>query len=323
MSDREKAGSRYSWKRVAGWLMVAVVFGYFVYAQIARLGSRSFTWVSLDETRHAEVSFMNPVDGTDLAGLIFAPEGEGSFPAAVVIHGSGTSRRNSGWYLTMVSHLQEHGILVLLPDKRGSERSGGDWRTADFDDLAHDALAGVELVKGLDEVDPDRIGLIGLSQGGHIAPLAATLSDEVDFVVSVVGGVVPMKDVLVYEEVHNLRQMGIVPGLSDLLAPLTAWTIIHLRQRKFWSGIADSDPLALWHEVDVDALALFGENDTNVPTRRSVARLESIENPNIQIRVYEGSGHALEDPPGRGTSIFRGDALEHIREFIQSRPPRS
>lgn len=319
MTDKRARRRRWRFTIVAGWLAVVTVFGYFLYAQFARLASRSFTWVSLDETQHSEVSFFNSSDGTRLTGLLFAPDGEGPFPAAVVIHGSGTSRRDNGWYLTLVSHLQARGILVLLPDKRGSEGSEGDWRSADFDDLARDALAGIDFVADLEIADAHRIGLIGLSQGGHIAPLAATLSDEVDFVVSVVAGAVPMKDVLIYEEVRNLRQMGIIPGLSDILAPITAWTIIHLRQREFWSRVADADPLPHWRRVEVDALALFGENDTNVPTRKSVIALESLDKPNIDIRVYEGSGHALEDPPGRGTSIFRSDALEDIREFIVRR----
>ena len=95
------------------------------------------------------------------------------YPGVVIVHGSGTSQRDNGWYLTLVQYLQEHGVVVLLPDKRGSAQSAGDWRTASFDDLATDTLAAVAWLKLQDAVDPDKIGVIGLSEGGHIAPMVA------------------------------------------------------------------------------------------------------------------------------------------------------
>lgn len=303
--------------RLLGWIAVAVVFGYFFYSMVGRIGaSRSLTGVRLEDTEYQEVFFSNPEAGIRLAGMLFLPEGEGPFPAAVVIHGSGESRRGYVWYLTLASYLQDHGIAVLLPDKRGSERSEGDWRTASFEELATDAIAAVEFVAAHESVDGGRVGLIGMSQGGHVAPLAATLSSGVAFVVDVVGAALPLHDVLVYEEVHNLRQMGIVPGLSDLLARLSAWSLVHVRQREFWSAVGDFDPRPYWERLSVDALVLYGEEDTNVPSRRSAEALEALGNPRIDVQIYQGSGHALEDPPGRGTRIFREDALRDIRDFI-------
>ena len=300
-----------------GWFVVAVVFGYFFIAQLSHLGSsRSLTGVRLEEAEYEEVFFENTDAGIGLGGMLFRPEGEGPFPAAVVIHGSGESRRRYIWYLTLASYLREHGIAVLLPDKRGSESSEGDWRTASFEDLARDALAGVAFIRGVEWIEEGRVGLIGLSQGGHIAPLAASLSSDVDFVVNVVGAALPMHDVLVYEEVHNLRQMGIVPGLSDLMAPVTAWTLIHLRDRELWSSVGNFDPRPYWRRLAVEGLVLYGEDDTNVPSARSAEELEALGNPRIRVKIYEGSGHALEDPPERGNSIFREDALAEIREFI-------
>ena len=67
-----------------------------------------------------------------LAGMIFLPPGEGPFPVAVIIHGSGPSRRDNKWYLSVSRHLQDNGIAVLLPDKRGCEKSEGNWVGADL-----------------------------------------------------------------------------------------------------------------------------------------------------------------------------------------------
>jgi poly(3-hydroxybutyrate) depolymerase len=71
----------------------------------------------LSSLKYKEIKFDN--GDLRLGGMIFVPEGKGPFPVAVIIHGSGTSRRNSKWYLSVTRHLKENGIAVLLPDKRG------------------------------------------------------------------------------------------------------------------------------------------------------------------------------------------------------------
>ena len=78
------------------------------------------------------------------------------------------------------------------------------------------------------------------------------------------------------------------------------------------------DPLPYWERLAIDALALYGRDDTNVPSADSVAILLALENEHIQVREYEGSGHALADPEDQGDSIFREDALDDIRDFIRS-----
>lgn len=74
---------------------------------------------SLEQFEFEEVTFQN--GDLDLAGMLFLPGGTGPFPAVVVIHGSGTSRRDNPWYLTIVAELQSNEFAVLLPDKRGSK----------------------------------------------------------------------------------------------------------------------------------------------------------------------------------------------------------
>jgi dienelactone hydrolase len=279
---------------------------------------RRLQGVELDDTDYREVSFENAEQGLRLAGMLFVPEGDGPFPAIVMIQGSGTSVRNNRWYLTLIQYLQENGIVVLQPDKRGSVQSEGDWRTASFDDLATDTLAAVFFLKDQEQVAISEIGLIGMSQGGHIAPLAADRSQDIAFLVNVVGGSVPMHDLLVYEETHNLRELGILPGLSNLLAYPSSWMVRNIAQPAFWDAIGNFDPLPYWSKLTLDALVLYGENDTNVPSSESARILESLGKPNIRVKIYPGSGHALESPTGEGNSIFRQDALKDIRDFVFS-----
>jgi dipeptidyl aminopeptidase/acylaminoacyl peptidase len=102
---------------IAILLIVAPV----VVAQFAPDETRTLQGVNLRDLTYQEVTFSNPSQGINLAGMLFLPEGDGPFPAVVVIHGAGTSRRDNLWYLTPTKYLQDHGIAVLLPDKRGSE----------------------------------------------------------------------------------------------------------------------------------------------------------------------------------------------------------
>ena len=305
-------------KYVVALVALLVILGPVFVRQLAPVEPRPFERVALKDTVFTEVVFRNHAQELELAGLLFVPEGKGPFPAAVIIHGSGTSRRDSGWYLTLTKFLQDNGVVVLLPDKRGSEKSGGDWRTASFEDLATDTLAAIEYVRRQDGVELTTIGIIGMSQGGWIAPIAAAKSEDVDFVVSMVGAAVTPEEQLAYEENHNLRQMGFLPGVSNVVSWLsTAW-ITNVAQRDFWRAIDGFDPLPYWEAVEVSTLVLYGSEDTNVPSRDSAARLQELHRPNMRVRVYEGSGHALEDPPEYGNSLIRYDALEAIGQFIQA-----
>ena len=304
------------WSIVA--LALAVLFVPVLVKQLMPADSRQLERVALADTRHVEISFQNQTQNLALGGLLFVPEGDGPFPAAVIIHGSGTSRRDNGWYLTLTKHLQNSGIVVLLPDKRGSEESEGNWQTSSFDDLATDTRAAIGYLREQQSVLISGIGVIGMSQGGWIAPLVANQEQELTFLVSMVGSVVTPREQLLYEENHNLRQLGFLPGISNVLAYVGSANVRYLAQPELYKLIVDYDPLPYWSNISVDSLALFGADDTNVPSARSAKLLESLNNPNIHVKVYEDSGHALESPAGQGNSIIRKDALEDISSFIHN-----
>ena len=297
-------------------LVVTVLFAPVLARQLLPPEPRQLERVALADTRHSEITFQNRSQDLALAGLLFVPQGDGPFPAAVVIHGSGTSRRDNGWYLTLTKHLQDSGIVVLLPDKRGSEKSEGDWTTSSFMDLATDTMAAIEHLRAQQSVPLSGIGVIGMSQGGWIAPVVASQDDDLAFLVSMVGSVVTPREQLLYEENHNLRQLGFLPGISNVLAYAGYANVRYLAQPQLYDLIVDYDPLPYWQEISIDSLALFGAEDTNVPTTESAKRLLNLDNPRIRVEIYQGSGHALESPPEQGNSIIRKDALNEISGFI-------
>jgi dipeptidyl aminopeptidase/acylaminoacyl peptidase len=262
---------------------------------------------SLAEMEYTEINFNN--GDLELAGMLFTPEGEGPFPTVVVIHGSGTSSRDSKWYLSMTQHLLDNGIAVLLPDKRGSEKSAGEWRGASFEDLAGDALSAVEYLKSQKDLEYSSIGLLGMSQGGWIAPLAASKSDDVSFVISMSGAFVTTDEQLLYEETNSIHRMGTYIFLAKLIAPLTTKNI---QQMDFWLPLAGYDPLPYWEKVSVPAFAAFGGGDINVPVEESIQCLESLEK-EIKYEVYPEGGHGITDPDsGKLQTAYIDDLVAFI-----------
>ncbi len=304
------------WRWTIAALALALLFLPVLVQQLMPSEPRQLERVALADTRHVEIAFQNRSQDLALAGLLFVPEGDGPFPVAIVIHGSGTSRRDNGWYLTLTKHLQDSGIVVLLPDKRGSEKSAGDWRTSSFEDLATDTRAAIEYLREQQNVPISGVGIIGMSQGGWIAPLVASQEHELTFLVSMVGATVTPREQLLYVENYNLRQFGFLPGISNLLAYVGSANVRYLAQPELYDLIVDYDPLPYWRNISVDSLALFGADDTNVPSTESAMRLARLDNPRINVIVYDGSGHALESPRGQGNSIIREDALGEISGFI-------
>lgn len=130
-------------------------------------GHTGFDAPDLSELNYFEVYFTNDSENIKLAGMLMLPEGTGAWPVAVIIQGSGPSFRNNGWYLSVAKHLQENGIAVLIPDKRGCEKSEGEWIGANIEELATDASSAIEFIKDHENLMHSHIGLIGMSHGLH------------------------------------------------------------------------------------------------------------------------------------------------------------
>jgi len=296
--------------------LIVVVLAPVALRKLHPLERRALVGETLDPARFEEVFFPNDQQNLKLAGMLFLPQRSGTFPAAVIIQGSGASRRDNGWYLSLADYLQDHGVAVLLPDKRGSESSQGDWRSASFQDLATDAVAAVHYLEQRQDLRLSGIGIIGMSQGGWIAPIVDRRSPGLAFLVNVVGSAVSTHDQLLYEEDHNLRQFGVLPGISRVLAYASTFVLRNFVQKSFWQAVGDFDPMPWWREVKTPTLALYGAEDTNTPSQRSARLLSGLGKPGVRVLVFEGSGHALQDPPGKGNRIFRVDALKAINDFI-------
>ncbi|OHB81762.1 MAG: hypothetical protein A2Z38_09760 [Planctomycetes bacterium RBG_19FT_COMBO_48_8] len=138
--------------------------------------------------KEKEVFFENKTDNVKLAGTLTLPGANGPYPAVLLITGSGPNDRDQHiWghrtYLVIADYLTRRGIAVLRYDDRGVGRSTGDYDKATFEEFKRDALAGVEYIKTLPDINVKKIGILGHSEGGAIAPLAASESPDVAYVV--------------------------------------------------------------------------------------------------------------------------------------------
>ncbi len=130
--------------------------------------------------------------GNKLAGTLTIPPGKGPFPAVLLVCGSGPHDRDETLlghkpFLVLSDYLTQRGIVVLRMDKRGVGQSKGNYATATSAGFADDAQAGVAYLKTRPEVNAKKIGLIGHSEGGVIAPMVAARDKEVAFVVMMAG----------------------------------------------------------------------------------------------------------------------------------------
>jgi len=153
--------------------------------------------------REEPVRFSN--GAITLSGTLVLPGSPGRHPAVVLFHGSAPDGRD----LSTARWFAEQGVAALAYDKRGFGESTGDARQVPFMDLCGDGLAAVELLQARPDINPRRIGVWGISQGGWLGPLAASRSKNVAFVIAISGpGVSPGEQMIFYYE-NQLRMEGL------------------------------------------------------------------------------------------------------------------
>ena len=168
-----------------------------------------------------EVSFKNPkANNISLAGTLTLPTGVKNPPVAIMITGSGPQNRDEELlghkpFLVIADHLTKNGIAVLRYDDRGVAKSGSYIPEGKKDntsyDFADDASAALDylLTRG-DVIDPKKIGYIGHSEGGLIAPMVAAKRKDVAFCILLAGPGVDGKEILLTQS----RRSGELSGAS-------------------------------------------------------------------------------------------------------------
>ncbi|KXI30977.1 alpha/beta hydrolase [Paraglaciecola hydrolytica] len=152
------------------------------------------------------VSFMSgQTKDIKIVGTLTLPAGNGPFPAAVLISGSGPQDRDETFmghkpFAVIADYLTRHGIAVLRYDDRGVAESQGDFYAASSLDFANDANAAFNYLSSRVEIDVQSIGMIGHSEGGLIAPLASNTNEDLAFMILLAGPGIKTLDLMLAQQ---------------------------------------------------------------------------------------------------------------------------
>ena len=285
--------------------------------------------------REEEVSFENSGAGIKLAGTLTIPPGEGPFPAVVLVAGSGAHDRDEALmghrpFLVLSDYLTRRGIAVLRYDKRGVGESGGTYGTATTADFADDAEAGLAYLETRAEVDRRKIGLIGHSEGGMIAPLLAARNSSVAFIVMMAGPGVPGDELLVEQTLmiaeangqsHETAEKaaGEERIILSLVKDETDSAVLEKKLREQLTGqvpeaqigaaikstsspwfryFISYDPAAALRKVKCPVLAVVGSKDLQVPPEQNIPAirkaLQDAGNQKFEIDELPGLNHLFQ-----------------------------
>lgn len=265
-----------------------------------------------------------------LSGTVVLPRGEGPHPGVVLVHGSGPLTRRVPRY--MAELFAHRGVAALVYDKRGTGASTGDWRGASHEALAEDATAAFRELRRQPEVDPNRVGLFGSSEGGYVVPVVASREQDVAFLVCRVCPALPQARVALDEQASALRRAGhsdeeIADALAfhRLLVRYTVnregrdaleaaferwrdapWMVRYGFQAipppdaSYWSGfraVLTVDPSEHLRRFEAPVLIVLGERDERIPVEKHAPEFEAAGraagNDDFTVEVMSDATHGL------------------------------
>jgi hypothetical protein len=286
--------------------------------------------------RSEDVVYQNKAaSGVELAATLTLPEGKGPFPAVVLITGSGPQDRDEAIlghrpFLVLSDYLTRHGIAVLRADDRGVAKSTGNFTTATTADFATDTEAGIAYLKTRAEINQQKIGLIGHSEGGVIAPMIAARNHDVAFIVMMAGTGVPGDAVLAEQTKLILLASGASKEMAEkqkeaeleitaLVKKETDPAVLEKKLREKFSGqftgaqlsasimqmnsawmryFISYDPAVALGKVTCPVLALNGAKDLQVPPEQNLPAirkaLEAGGNKHFEIVELPGLNHLFQ-----------------------------
>jgi pimeloyl-ACP methyl ester carboxylesterase len=293
------------------------------------------------------------VPGVTLACSLTTPAGKGPFPGVVMITGSGAQDRDEALlghqpFLVISDHLTRRGVSVLRCDDRGFARSTGVFGTATSFDFADDTEAEANFLRAQPSVDPRRVGLIGHSEGGMIAPIVAVKDPKIAFIVLMAGPGAPIRELMTAQRAAVAKASGVDPAatarnealvsrLNDAVAAAKdtataraeAAKIIRTEYPNLPQAIIDGqaapvstpwyrafiayDPRVALAKVTVPILALDGTKDVQVVSSQNLPAIREATKANKDVTIVELPGlNHLFQTAGTGAPAEYGSIEETV-----------
>ncbi|WP_242082915.1 alpha/beta hydrolase family protein [Aestuariivivens sediminis] len=204
-----------------------------------------------------EVEIENKKANITLQGTLTLPKSKTKVPAVILLTGSGQQGRDQDIaghkpFWVIADYLSENGIAVLRMDDRGIGGSTGDFNRSTTGDFASDALAAVAYLKKCEGIDLNHIGLLGHSEGGSTAAIAACQSNDVKFIISLSGGIVNFGNIVI-QQISDRLKLQNVPEENIELEMQWRRTLYEIVREPIDSSAAAEK---MWH-----AYRILPEND--------------------------------------------------------------
>jgi dipeptidyl aminopeptidase/acylaminoacyl peptidase len=255
-----------------------------------------------------------PAPAGILGGTLTLPTGRGPFPAVTTLTGSGAHYRDGNRtpdhpyrpLRQIAETLAGCGVATLRLDDRGVGASTGDANAATAEDTAADARAALSFLRARPEVDPRRLGLIGHSYGGEIAPMVAAEDPKVAAVVLLAGPARPFRETMRYQNLYRIENdPNIAPADREkALAEATVQQDANVKaSTEAWRrSIQDRDPLPTARRLRMPVLILQGSTDRAVSPEDSAMLERAIReggNRRVERHLFPGVNHHFQrDPVG-------------------------
>ncbi|WP_343673430.1 alpha/beta fold hydrolase [Chitinophaga sp.] len=280
-----------------------------------------------------DVFFENPQAHIKLAGTLTLPQKTGSYPAVILITGSGQQNRDEELmghkpFLIISDYLTRQGIAVLRYDDRGVAKSTGDFKSATTLDFANDVESAIAYLKTRKEIK--QIGLIGHSEGGLIAPIVAARNKDVAFIVMLAGTGIRGDDLLLRQTALILHAEGtsdsaiakinqINKGAFDIIINNEDDTTLKTELTSYFKTVGSDhseeqvkeimrpwmkffikyDPATTLKKVHCPVLAVNGEKDLQVSPYANLDKIEEAlkegRNKDVTIKRYPGLNHLFQE----------------------------
>jgi dipeptidyl aminopeptidase/acylaminoacyl peptidase len=270
-----------------------------------------------------DTTFRN--DSITLSGTLNIPRGKGPFPAIIFTHGSGDEARYANAYIA--DYFANKGFVTLIYDKRGVNKSTGNWRESNFINLANDCISGIKFLQSDPRVINDKVGVYGQSQGGSICPLVTVLYPKTAFVISAASCGVSMLESDLFEARNRLSKhitgdalelaLSLIKLEADYAITGEGWEKIEEAndlysgekwyqdyvnppsQDNWWYGFYNKtgnyNPVDFWKKVTQPVLILKGDHDQvcpGYPTFQNIEEaLKKAGNAEYKIVFFLNSDH--------------------------------
>lgn len=283
-----------------------------------------------------EVKFKNTKDQITLAGTFTYPNGDGPFPTVILISGSGGQNRdeelfNHKPFWVIADYFAKNGIATLRYDDRGIAQSEGVFATSTSEDFAKDAKAGIDFLKTNPKVNTSKLGIIGHSEGGMIAPMVAVADSSVGFIILLAGPGIPVDELMILQNNEVSKAAGLAESIIKENEKLNqkCYTIIKSEKdltktksklRKLLSNnkMSESDiqntinlvcspwfryfiqydPKISLESVKCPVLAINGDKDIQVIAKENLAGIEAslkkAGNKNYEIKLVKNKNHLFQ-----------------------------